>query len=82
MTVLVIGAKGNVGRHVMAGLRSAGIPVRGTSRTAGSDGKLDGAAMTRLDLDDPATLPAALDGVEKVFLYARPESIAAFVSAA
>jgi uncharacterized protein YbjT (DUF2867 family) len=76
MPVLVIGAKGNVGRHVMAGLRSAGIPVRGTSRTP------DGDALVRLDLDDRATLPAALDGVEKVFLYARPESIAAFVSAA
>ncbi|WP_089157673.1 SDR family oxidoreductase [Micromonospora sp. NBS 11-29] len=83
MSVLVIGAKGNVGGHVMAGLRSAGIPVRGSSRTAGSVGTPDDdAAMVRLDLDDPATLPAALDGVEKVFLYARPESIAAFVSAA
>lgn len=76
MPVLVIGAKGNVGRHVLAGLSSAGIPVRGSSR------RPDGDALVRLDLDDPATLPAALDGVEKVFLYARPESIAAFVRAA
>ena len=76
MPVLVIGAKGNVGRHVMAGLSSAGIPVRGSSR------RPDGDALVRLDLDDPATLPPALDGVEKVFLYARPESITAFVRAA
>ncbi|MFF5077623.1 NAD(P)H-binding protein [Actinoplanes sp. NPDC000266] len=76
MPVLVIGATGNVGRHVMAGLQSAGVPVRGTSRTP------DGDALVRLDVDDRAMLMAALDGVEKVFLYARPESIATFVSAA
>lgn len=32
MTVLVIGARGNVGRHAVAGLLAAGVPVRPTSR--------------------------------------------------
>jgi uncharacterized protein YbjT (DUF2867 family) len=76
MSVLVIGAYGNVGSHVVAELRSAGIPVRGTSRTPGTG------EMVRLDLTEPETLPAALDGIRKVFLYASPAGITEFVSAA
>jgi uncharacterized protein YbjT (DUF2867 family) len=75
MSVLVIGAYGNVGSHVVTELRSAGIPVRGTSRTPTGE-------MVRLDLTEPETLPAALDGIKKVFLYASPAGITDFVSAA
>jgi uncharacterized protein YbjT (DUF2867 family) len=82
MTVLVIGAYGNVGSHVVAGLQSAGVPVRGTSRKPEAGDLPDSVDMVRLDLDDPETLPAALDGVKKVFLYAKPEGVAEFVSAA
>jgi len=81
LTVLVIGAYGSVGSHVVAGLRSAGVPVRGTSRTPSADSP-DGVELVRLDLTDPATLPAALDGVTKVFLYASPNGVHEFVSAA
>ncbi|MFX0579434.1 NAD(P)H-binding protein [Nocardia nepalensis] len=82
MSVLVIGAYGNVGSHVVGGLRSAGIPVRGTSRAPGTSELPDAVEMVSLDLDKPETLPAALDGVDKVFLYASPDRIAEFVSAA
>jgi uncharacterized protein YbjT (DUF2867 family) len=82
MSVLVIGAYGSVGGHVATGLASAGIPVRGTSRTPGTGELPDAVEMVRLDLDEPATLAAALDGVKKVFLYAKPESVGEFVSAA
>lgn len=82
MSVLVIGAYGNVGSHVAADLVSAGVAVRGTSRTPGTGELPDAVEMVRLDLDEPETLPAALDGIKKVFLYAKPAGIAAFVAAA
>ncbi|WP_314621208.1 NAD(P)H-binding protein [Streptomyces stackebrandtii] len=82
MSVLVIGAYGNVGSHVVTGLRSAGIPVRGTSRTPGGGESPDGVEMVRLDLDEPETWPAALEGVKKVFLYAHEERVADFAGAA
>jgi uncharacterized protein YbjT (DUF2867 family) len=82
MSVLVIGAYGNVGSHVVAELLSAGISVRGTSRTRKTGELPDAVEMVRLDLDEPETLPAALEGVKKVFLYAKPASVAEFVSAA
>jgi uncharacterized protein YbjT (DUF2867 family) len=55
---LVIGASGNVGRHVAAGLPA---PVRKVARTAR-------AGFVRADLSDPDSLIPALDGVDRVFL--------------
>ncbi|MFI0797240.1 SDR family oxidoreductase [Micromonospora rubida] len=82
MSVLVIGAYGGVGSHVVDGLLSAGISARGTSRTPGACDLPDAVEIVRLDLDEPETLPAALDGIKKVFLYANQEGLAEFVSAA
>jgi uncharacterized protein YbjT (DUF2867 family) len=81
-SVLVIGAYGNVGRHVVTELVSAGIPVRGTSRTPGTGGLPDTVEIVRLDLGEPETLAAALNGIKKVFLYARPAGITEFAGAA
>ncbi|MFF3870064.1 SDR family oxidoreductase [Micromonospora sp. NPDC001898] len=82
MSVLVVGAYGSVGSHAVAGLVSAGVSVRGTSRKPGTGELPDAVEMVRLDLEEPETLPAALDGVKKVFLYASRAGIAEFVSAA
>jgi uncharacterized protein YbjT (DUF2867 family) len=82
MSVLVIGAYGNVGSHVVAELLSAGTSVRGTSRTPRTSEVPDAVEMIRLDLGEPEHLPAALDGIKKVFLYARPDGITEFVRAA
>ncbi len=82
MSVLVIGAYGNVGSHVVTELLSAGIPVRGTSRRPRAGELPDAVEVVRLDLDEPATLPAALEGAKKVFLYANRDGIAEFVTAA
>lgn len=76
MVVVVFGAGGKVGRHVAAGLRAAGVPVRTTSRTPSHPD------VVAADLERPETLPAALDGTEKVFLYAKPLGIDGFVTAA
>ncbi|QNG19340.1 NAD(P)H-binding protein [Rhodococcus triatomae] len=58
MTVLVTAASGKVGREVAAQLRARGVELRAGSRR--SD--------VPLDWSDPATWPAALDGVDRVFL--------------
>jgi uncharacterized protein YbjT (DUF2867 family) len=76
MVVVVFGARGNVGRHVAAGLRAAGLPVRETSRNPTHP------EVVPADLERPETLPAALEGAEKVFLYAKPLGIDGFVAAA
>lgn len=61
MTILVIGATGNIGRHVVTGLRERGHDVRALSRHPG-DGAVAG------DLTRPETLRGALSGVDSVFL--------------
>ncbi|GAB3147326.1 NAD(P)H-binding protein [Microbacterium neimengense] len=70
MSVLVVGASGAVGGAVVEGLLERGAEVRATSR---SPEKLTLPASVQTfaaDLDDPASFPDALMGVDRVFLYA------------
>jgi len=55
--ILVTGATGNVGTHVVRELRARGADVRAFSRAVGN-------------FDDPASLRRALDGVDRVYLCA------------
>lgn len=64
--ILVIGATGNVGAPLVAELLRRGERVRAASRKPGSAG-VAGAESIRLDLADPATLAAALDGVDRIY---------------
>src|SRR5580693_6316703 len=82
MTILVTGARGDVGGAVLAGLVAAGEPVRASSRAPRPGEFPAGVKVTRADLTDPASWPAALAGVRKVFLYAHPEGAAEFAAAA
>jgi len=82
MVTVVFGARGNVGRHVAAGLRAAGVPIRATGRDPHAPGFPPDTPVVAADLDSPETLPAALEGAEKVFLYAKPDGIDGFVAAA
>ncbi len=82
MVTVVFGATGNVGRHVAVGLSAAGERIRLTSRNPHSANLPAGADVVAADLEDPATLPAALEGARRVFLYAKPEGIDGFVTAA
>lgn len=82
MVTVVFGARGNVGRHVAAGLIEKGEEVRVTSREPGAGGFPPGAQVVTTDLERPETLPAALEGAERVFLYAVPEGMDGFVTAA
>ena len=80
--ILVFGGGGQVGRHVVGELLSAGVAVRATGRNPGALTLPPGVEVVRADLTDPSTLPAALHGVRKVFLYAVPQEIRSFVTAA
>ncbi|MFI7487369.1 NAD(P)H-binding protein [Micromonospora echinaurantiaca] len=64
-TILVVGASGNVGRHVVSQLR---VPVRALARDPAAARLPAGVEVVRGDLTDPDSLAAALTGVGAVFL--------------
>ena len=69
MTILVIGATGNVGRPTVAGLLAKGESVRALSRSEENLAKLpDGVDGVIGDLETGDGLDAACAGVDRVFL--------------
>jgi uncharacterized protein YbjT (DUF2867 family) len=68
MTILVTGATGNVGRHVVAHLIESGQPVRALTRKPDKPGFPRGVEPVRGDLTDPAGLGPALAGVTAAHL--------------
>ncbi|MGN9812102.1 SDR family oxidoreductase [Micromonospora sp. BQ11] len=67
-TILVTGATGNVGRHVVSLLRQAGTPVRALTRDPPAADLPGDVEVTRGDLGAPESLAAAVADVEAVFL--------------
>jgi uncharacterized protein YbjT (DUF2867 family) len=66
-TVLIVGATGSIGRHVVTEALRQGYAVRALARDASRGRTLpDAAELVIGDLTDPATLPAAVDGVDAV----------------
>ena len=65
--VLVTGGTGKTGSALVEMLRGNGVPVRVASRQP-SAGDPD---AVRFDWNDPATHPATLRGVDRVFLVPR-----------
>ncbi len=61
MRVIVIGGTGQVGAHVVSGLRAAGVEAIAAARNAGADG-------IKIDLKDGAALKAAAHGFDAAFL--------------
>ena len=65
-TVLVTGATGNVGSAVVHELRRRGVPVRAFVRDPVE--LPEGVEVAIGDFEDPASIRAALAGVDRVFL--------------
>jgi uncharacterized protein YbjT (DUF2867 family) len=68
MTVLVTGATGHVGRHVVAILRASGVPVRAFVRAPSAAAVPEGVEPAVGDFGDAASIARALAGVDRVFL--------------
>ncbi|GAA3453980.1 hypothetical protein [Dactylosporangium matsuzakiense] len=67
MTVVVFGARGQVGRHVLAGLRDAGRPVRATGRSG----------PVIADLDRPITVERVSPAAARAEMVRRlPDAVA------
>ncbi len=76
--ILVLGARGKLGRAVIDQLRAAGEPTRCATRDPGCCGHdCVGGGCARFDFDRPETFAPALEGVNHVFVTARPLDAAA-----
>jgi uncharacterized protein YbjT (DUF2867 family) len=67
MAILVTGATGNVGRHVVRELLAAGQRVRALTRNPAAANLPDGVEVVRGDLGAPETLP--FEGVDRMYLF-------------
>ncbi|WP_237047863.1 SDR family oxidoreductase [Lentzea guizhouensis] len=67
-TILVTGASGKVGRHVVAGLLQAGVRVRALVRDPATARLPGGVEVVAGDLHVPATVDAAARGTDAAFL--------------
>jgi uncharacterized protein YbjT (DUF2867 family) len=68
MTILVAGATGTVGRHLVNQLHQAGEPVRALTRNPAKANFVNGIEVVVGDLTTPATLEAAMEGVTGLHL--------------
>jgi uncharacterized protein YbjT (DUF2867 family) len=74
MTILVTGATGRVGRHVVRELLAAGARVRAMTRHPDGAGLPEEVEVVAGDLAEPATLRRVLDGVAAMYLFPVPET--------
>lgn len=82
MTVLVTGARGNIGSRLITCLLRGGHHVRASTRDVSGPGLPPGVETTALDVTEPVDAAAALQGVESVFLYPARGGIERFLDAA
>ncbi|MCP2258344.1 Uncharacterized conserved protein YbjT, contains NAD(P)-binding and DUF2867 domains [Streptoalloteichus tenebrarius] len=74
MTILVTGATGSVGRHVVNQLLAEGQRVRALTRDPAAAGLPSGVEVARGDLRSPGTVSDALAGVDRMYLFPVPET--------
>ncbi|MFE3651719.1 SDR family oxidoreductase [Streptomyces sp. NPDC059122] len=82
MRVLVSGASGSVGRAVCGGLLAGGVQVRALTRDRGRVGLPSGVEVVVGDLAEPASVAAALEGVERMYLFPVPGAAGEVVAVA
>ncbi|MEU0566578.1 SDR family oxidoreductase [Nonomuraea sp. NPDC005983] len=80
--ILVTGATGNVGRHVVNLLLQAGEQVRATSRNPERAGLPEGVEVIRADMSQPEDLQAALQGADRAFLLPVAGQVRGFLDVA
>ena len=68
MTILVTGATGNIGRHVIQQLTQRGAKVRALVRNPGAANLPDGVEVVQGDLLDVDALRSAFQGISTLFL--------------
>jgi uncharacterized protein YbjT (DUF2867 family) len=75
--IVVFGATGTVGRHVVAGLTGAGEKVRAFTRDPARAARGPQAEVVAGDLSEPAQVADALSGADAVFMVsAGPDALA------
>ncbi|MDF2649411.1 MAG: NmrA family protein [Paenibacillus sp.] len=75
MTILVTGATGTVGRHVVEHLVQKGEQVRAVSRNPAKANLPKGVEVVAGDLNAPETLQTALQGVKGLFLITSSDEL-------
>ena len=78
MTIVITGATGKLGRHVLQVLLERNVPAEEIVAAGRSIEKLEdfaaqGVRVTAMDYDDPASVAAALAGASRVLLIASSE---------
>lgn len=68
MTILITGATGTIGRHLVAQLTDAGHPVRALTRNPARTDLPDGVDVAAGDLTNPDTLTGVFDGISAAHL--------------
>jgi len=74
--ILVLGATGNNGSEVVAALKKRNVPCKAAVRTKEKGSKIEGPGveLVEVDLDNVASLTAALQGIQKLFVVTPPVS--------
>lgn len=71
--ILITGASGNVGREVVKQIAQTGVQVRAAYQSVSKAAAApSGVQLVTLDYNEPATVRAALNGVDRVFLVGPP----------
>src|SRR5262249_2604381 len=71
--ILITGASGNVGREVVKQIAETGAEVRACFQSLNKKAVVpSGVETVRLDYNQPETVRAALNGVDRVFLVGPP----------
>jgi uncharacterized protein YbjT (DUF2867 family) len=76
MTILVTGATGNIGRRIVDHLIDLGAnDIRALTKNPAKAKLPDGVTAVTGYLGDPESLPAAFEGVERMYLAPLPETL-------
>jgi uncharacterized protein YbjT (DUF2867 family) len=82
MSILVTGATGAVGRHVINGLLARGVAVRALSRKPGEADLPAGEEVVQGDLSSGDFARGLFDGISRVFVFPVAGGVDAFVERA